>query len=54
MNTENNKIIAEFIGWEIENEMYINSNKVFVQYTYQSLKFHSDWKWYNENSAKEN
>jgi cytidylate kinase len=45
MNTDNNKLIAEFLGWEIENEMYINTNKVFVQYTYQSLKFNSDWNW---------
>ena len=43
MKTENNKIIAEFIGWEINNELWINDKKVFVQYTDQSLKFNSDW-----------
>lgn len=45
MNTENNKIIAEFMGWEIYNELWVNAKKVFVQYTDQSLKFHSDWNW---------
>jgi len=43
MNAEINKIIAEFLGWEINNELWINDKKVFVQYTDQSLKFHSDW-----------
>lgn len=43
MNTENNKLIAEFLGWKVENGIWINNNGVFIQYAYQSLKFHKDW-----------
>lgn len=44
--TENNKIIAEFMGWE--NEKF---NDILFYYTLDgcldenSLKFHSDWNW---------
>lgn len=40
--TENNKLIAEFIGATIvESDIYLNGD----EYTKYDLKFHKDWNW---------
>jgi len=51
MNTENNKIIAEFMDFklnpEIAKDIYINSDKKSQMYISQML-YHSDWNWLME------
>jgi len=43
--TENNKLIAEFMGATIvEADIYLNGD----EYTKYDLKFHSDWNWLME------
>ena len=48
--TENNKIIAEFMGWKIKNYSTPISDIVtpYGQLTENQLKFHSDWNWLME------
>lgn len=49
--TENNKLIAEFMGFELNNstgvEVYYNSKSLEVL-ELDKLKFHSDWNWLME------
>lgn len=51
MNTniiENNKIIADFIGWEKYSHDRYSNIKNFKIYYCEDLKFHSDWNWLME------
>lgn len=42
--TENNKLIAEFIGTDVTVDMYyLETSKRYVNKN--DLKFHSDWNW---------
>ena len=52
--TENNKIIAEFMGWKIKNYSTPISDIVtpYGQLTENQLKFHSDWNWLMEAVEK--
>lgn len=44
--TENNKLIAEFMGWDCKNNFYcIAPNSLDDGWSYEDLKFHSDWNW---------
>ena len=43
MNTENNKIIAEFMGLENTLQSYYNYNNSLIHK--DRLLFHSDWNW---------
>jgi len=49
--TENNKLIAEFMGYKVETDLYggipVNGMKTITVRT-DSLKFHSDWNWLME------
>lgn len=59
MNTDNNKLIAEFLGYELEEtlsgkEVYaipIHNNNVDFFYP-SELKYHSDWNWIMEAIEK--
>lgn len=49
--TENNKLIAEFLGYEVlpmnkKDYMVITNNK--ETYNLKSLRFHNDWNWLME------
>lgn len=45
--TENNKLIAEFIGTDVTVDMYfLETSKKYVNKN--DLKFHSDWNWLME------
>lgn len=48
MNTENNKIIAEFLGYYtvINDSQY--PNKPLYVWDFEDFKFHSDWNWLME------
>lgn len=56
--TENNKKIAEFLGWEIQSDptrpkfgtVKPTQDKDFldVRYSDEDLKFHNDWNWLME------
>jgi len=50
MNTENNKLIAEFMEWEIKKYSTPISDIVtpYGQLTENQLKFHLDWNWLME------
>jgi len=48
MTTENNKIIAEFMEWKVVNDELLDHKGLFVQYSDEPLKFHSDWNWLME------
>lgn len=50
MNTENNKIIAEFMEWEIKKYSTSISDVItpYGQLTENQLKFHKDWNWLME------
>ena len=49
--TENNKLLAEFIGYNVETDLYggipVKGMKTITVRT-DSLKFHSDWNWLME------
>lgn len=45
---ENNKIIAEFLGWEILNNMTYSKIRKGKWIELDKLKFHSDWNWLME------
>ena len=52
MNTiENNKIIAEFMGYKVDTDLYggipVNGMKTITS-TSDCLKFHKDWNWLME------
>ena len=47
--TENTKLIAEFMGWTLDDK-YLNSYRKFNSNTFKysllsDLKYHSDWNW---------
>ena len=48
MITENNKIIAEFLGWQKQTWSYNDAVAFYPSFSEHStfdLKFHSDWNW---------
>jgi hypothetical protein len=46
MNTENNKLIAEFLGYVLRGvDTYENNNKLYLT---DELKFNDDWNWLME------
>ena len=51
MNTENNKLIAEFMGYEVEQDLYggipVTGMKTITSTT-DTLKFHNNWNWLME------
>ena len=48
MNTENNKIIAEFMKWDILNDMTYSKATKGKWVELDKLKFHSNWNWLME------
>ena len=46
--TENNKIIAEFIGWKEQEEDFMFNPKTSGSTYVKSLLFHKDWNWLME------
>ena len=48
MTTENNKIIAEFIGWKEQEEDFMFNPKTSGSIYVKSLLFHKDWNWLME------
>ena len=46
--TENNKIIAEFIGWKEQEEDFMFNPKTNGSIYIKSLLFHKDWNWLME------
>ena len=46
--TENNKIIAEFMKWDILNDMTYSKATKGKWIELDKLKFHSDWNWLME------
>lgn len=48
MTTENNKIIAEFMGWDILSNMTYSKVTKGKWIVLDKLKFHSNWNWLME------
>lgn len=48
MTTENNKIIAEFMEWDILNDMTYSKATKGKWIELDKLKFHSNWNWLME------
>ena len=57
MNTENNKLIAEFMDWEIHPTMFQKMQKKSIKQGFRKLSdfvfikdlaYHSDWNWLME------
>lgn len=57
MNTENNKLIAEFMDWEIHPTMFQKMQKKGIKQGFRKLSdfvfikdlaYHSDWNWLME------
>jgi hypothetical protein len=45
MNTENNKLIAEFLGWTLDNqELNSYRKKTGTKFIYKRFDFENDWK----------
>lgn len=45
MTTENNKLIAEFLGWEEKEKYFMFNPKTNGSIYIKTLLFHSDWNW---------
>lgn len=46
MNTENNKLIAEFLGWTLDNQELNSYRKKEVgKFIYKKFDFENDWNW---------
>lgn len=43
MSIDKNDVIVKFLGWKVENGIWVNADGFFQQYFDQSLKFHLDW-----------
>ena len=49
MKTENNKLIAEFMGWESFNQFSMIAPKSEEDcWAFEDMKFHNDWNWLME------
>jgi hypothetical protein len=52
MNTENNKLLAEFMGFQQTNIGWYDAEEVLlrseIDNTFDNLKFHTDWNWLME------
>jgi len=51
-NIENNKLIAEFLGFQLTNLGWFDNEEHLINVekdnTFDDLKFHSDWNWLME------